>query len=132
MHHGRVVVDCHNDLILSVARKREMGVPDYFGRYWLPELRAGGVDVQVAPIHVEHDFQRESALRRTLLLNAWLRQEIERQPEDCALCLDGQDIERATGAGKIAFIMALESCDGIGADVDLFDTFYRLGFRMAS
>ena len=53
LHRDSVVVDCHNDLILLVARKRALGEGAYFQDHVLPSLRAGGVDVQVVPVFME-------------------------------------------------------------------------------
>jgi len=56
LHHDTVVVDAHNDLpVLLVLRNRELGdqgVARYWSERWVPEARAGGVDVQVLPIYV--------------------------------------------------------------------------------
>jgi membrane dipeptidase len=47
-HEGRpFVVDLHNDLILLVDHFDHRERPDHFADFWLPELRAGGVAVQV-------------------------------------------------------------------------------------
>ncbi len=58
LHKQAVVVDCHNDLILLVARGRPFGKFS-FRDHWIPQLREGGVDVQVVPIFVEPDFLPE-------------------------------------------------------------------------
>ncbi|HET7482434.1 MAG TPA: dipeptidase [Actinomycetota bacterium] len=132
LHEDQVVVDCHNDLILLAAHHRERGRPKYFSGHWIPELRRGGVDVQVVPIFVDDAYRPEGALRRALLLLEVLRTEVAENGDDVALCTTGAEIDAAVTAGKIAFVPALEGCEHVGTDVELLETFFRLGVRMAS
>ena len=47
LHRNAVVVDCHNDLpVMLPAHHRRWGRDDHFAQWAIPELRAGGVDVQ--------------------------------------------------------------------------------------
>jgi membrane dipeptidase len=104
----------------------------YFRSAWLPQLQAGGVNVQVLPVFIDDDFRPESALRQTLLMieTAW------RIATGCAdvvkLCLGGADIRKALAEGRIALVLALEGCEAVGVDVGLFETLHRVGIRMAS
>lgn len=131
IHQDSLVVDLHNDLILLVDHFDHRERPDYFAEFWLPELRAGGVGVQVLPICIEEQFQSEGALRRTLLLVERIHALIEQHPE-LALCLTGADVDRAVAAGKIALIIALEGAHGLGQDPQLIRTMQRVGVRIAS
>jgi len=130
--HRDAVVDTHNDLILLVDHFDRRGARDYFGEFWLPELRAGGVDVQVLPIFVDEEFQSEGALRRTLLLAERIHQLAAAHADDVALCLTGADVDAAIKAGKIALIIALEGAHGIGQDPRLLQTMARVGVRVVS
>jgi membrane dipeptidase len=132
LHRDAVVVDCHNDLILLVARKRALGESGYFTSRVIPDLRAGGVDVQVVPVFMEAEYAADGAVRRALLLIEYLHREIEASGGAVALCLTGADIDAAVAAGKIAMVLALEGCEAIGKNVELFGAFFRLGVRMAS
>lgn len=125
------VTDCHNDLILLVDYHLSHGNPGYFRDKCIPQLRAGGVGLQVAPIHIHLDYGPEGALRRSLVLTELLLEEIEKNSDQVALCLTGDDIDAAIDAGQIAFVIALEGCDQIGRDVSLLRTFFRLGVRSA-
>lgn len=132
LHHDAVVVDCHNDLILLVDRKRTMGESTYFRDRVIPALRAGGVDVQIVPVFMEREYAAEGALRRTLQLIEELHREVAANGDDVVLCLTGAEIDKAVSRGKIALVLALEGCEAIGQQADLFGAFYRLGVRMAS
>lgn len=130
-HADAVVVDLHNDLILLVDHFDRRGRPDYFEEFWLPELRAGGVDVQVLPICIEDQFQSEGALRRTLLLIERIHA-LAAQHADVVVCLSGADVEAATAGGRIALVIALEGAHGLGQDPELIRTMHRAGVRVAS
>jgi membrane dipeptidase len=132
LHRDAVVVDTHNDLILLVDHFDKRNKPQHFQEFWLPELRAGGVDVQVLPICLEEQFQSEGGLRRTLLLVERIHRLVDEHSDDLALCLDGTDIDAALAAGKIACIIALEGAHGIGQDPALIRTLARVGVRVVS
>lgn len=132
LHDEAVVVDCHNDLILHVAREKTLGRPDAFGDYWIPNLRRGGVDVQVVPVYDQPEYFPESSLRRTMRLIRLLHQEVDKNSDQVALCTDGREIDDTLASGRIALILAFEGSAAIGEHVELFETFFRLGLRMAS
>ena len=132
LHHDAVVVDCHNDLILLVDRKRSIGESAHFRDRVIPALRAGGVDVQIVPVFLEHEYAAEAALRRTLQLIEELHREVAANGDEVVLCLTGAEIDKAVSRGKIALVLALEGCEAIGREPELFGAFYRLGVRMAS
>ena len=123
---------------LSCADSRARGArrvpstrPDHFGTHSIPELRAGGVNVQVLPIWVTPE-DAEAALRNAVLTAEYLHEEAEKNADAVAICGDGAAIDAAVAAGKIALVLALEGCAPIGQDSALFRTFFRLGVRIAS
>jgi membrane dipeptidase len=134
LQQDAVVVDAHNDLpVLLLLRNRELGAQGaerYWSERWVPEARAGGVDVQVLPIYVAPEAA-ESSLRVTLLQLEALEREAAQTPE-VDLCRSGAEIDAALAEGRIALLLALEGTQGIGADVELFSVFHRLGVRMTS
>lgn len=132
LHDDAVVVDAHHDLLLLVVRDHRAGVTDTFGARWLPELRAGGVDVQVLPIYLEEEFLPEGALRRTLQIIDALHVEVAAHPDDVVLCLDPADLDAAVGTGRLALVLALEGAEGVGSDLGMVRILHRLGMRMMS
>ena len=134
LHRDATVVDCHNDLpVLLLMRNREFGddaIAEYWRERWVPELRDGGVDVQVLPIY-NAPSAAEASLRNTLLQLEAIEREAARTPE-FALCRGGAEIDDALAAGRIALVVALEGTPAVGTDVELFAVFHRLGVRMAS
>jgi membrane dipeptidase len=134
LHRDAVVVDSHNDLpVLLLMREREFGADAaeaYWRERWVPDARAGGVDVQVLPIYISPS-DAEASLRKTLLQIEAIEREAAKTPE-VALCRSGAEIDTALAEGQIALLLALEGTPGVGTDVELFAVFHRLGVRMAS
>lgn len=126
------VADCHNDLLLAVQHRRERGHVDPFGEDWLPQLRAGGVVLQVLPIYTEEQFTGEGALRRALQILETARRVVDRHSDEVAIVTTSGGLLQARKAGRIALVLAFEGMEPIGSDIDLIDTFWRLGIRMAS
>ncbi len=126
------MADAHNDLLLGVIHQRERGHADPFGDFWLPQLRAGGVVLQVLPVYTEEQFTNEGALRRALLVLETARWIADRHSADVAICETGPAIARAIDAGKIALVLAFEGLEPVGSSLEVLDTFFRLGVRIAS
>src|SRR6266516_5663499 len=134
LHRDAVVVDAHNDLpVLMLLRNARLGnhkAERYWRDVWVPEARAGGLDMQVLPIYCAPNVA-EASLRSSLLQLESIEREAAVTPE-VALCLSGTEIDAALGDGKIALLVALEGTPGIGIDLELFSVFHRLGVRMIS
>jgi membrane dipeptidase len=132
LHERVVVADTHNDLLCSVVLRPVEQWAEYFLTQWLPQLRAGGVNVQVLPVFIDDTYRPEGALRQTLRMIEAAHRIAEANSEDVVLCLDGADIDNALAAGRIALVLALESAPGVDSDIELLTTLYRLGVRIAS
>lgn len=132
LHRDATVVDAHNDLLMLVARRPPHRWADYFRRNWLPQLRQGGVDVQVLPVFVDREFRPEGALRETLRMIEAAHKVADQNADAVALCRGGADIGRALTSDRIALVLALEGCPGIDEDIELFETMFRLGVRICS
>ena len=134
LHDDAVVVDSHNDIpVLLLMREREFGAegsPAYWREHWVPDARAGGVDVQVLPLY-NAPSDAEASLRKTLLQLETIEREAAKTPE-VAVCRTGAEIDGALAAGRIALLLALEGTPGVGTDVELFAVLHRLGIRIAS
>jgi membrane dipeptidase len=132
LHHGSIVVDTHDDLLMLCTRRAPAEQGAYFRSNWLPQLRAGGVRIQVLPVFIDDDFRPEGALRQTLrMLEAGWRIAAA-NPDAVRICLTGAEVDAALNDGLIALILALEGCEAVGIDVGLFETLFRLGVRIAS
>jgi membrane dipeptidase len=126
------VADCHNDLLLAVEHQRRRGHSDPFGDFWLPQLRSGGVLLQVLPVYTEEEFVSSGALRRAMVILETARWLAGLHPADVAIAQTGEEISEIIASGRIALVLALEGGEPFGADLGLIDGFARLGVRMAS
>jgi membrane dipeptidase len=126
------MADCHDDLLMGVVHQQERGQRDPFGDFWLPQLRAGGVVLQVLPIYTEEQFIGEGALRRALryVEAAWAI--ADQHASDVAIVTTASEMQAVIDDGRIAMMLAFEGMEPIGSDVELIDSFWRLGVRMAS
>lgn len=132
LHEDAVVVDLHNDLPVMLTQfQYRWGRTGFFRDWVIPELRTGGVNVQVLPVYVEPEYA-EASLRRVLLTIEQIHRDAEANAEAVALCRSGAEIDAALAAGKIALVLALEGCAALGADLALFSLMQRLGVRIAS
>ncbi|MBO2457614.1 dipeptidase [Actinomadura violacea] len=132
LHHRAVVADAHNDLLMAVSARPPERWGAFFRERWLPQLREGGIDLQVLPVFIDEQYRREGALRQTLRMIECAHVLAEENPGDVALCLDGADVDAALAAGRIALVLALESAPGVDDSVELIPTLFRLGVRVAS
>lgn len=126
------VADCHNDLLLAVEHQRRRGHSDPFGDFWLPQLRAGGVVLQVLPVYTEEEFAGAGALRRAMVILETARWMSSLHSRDVAIAETGEDIGGIISSGRIALLLALEGGEPFGADLGLIDGFARLGVKMVS
>jgi membrane dipeptidase len=132
LHVSSVVADAHNDLLMSVSARP----PDRWGRFfrehWLPQLREGGVDVQVLPVWVDSANAPETGLRTMLRMIECAHRLAEENADVARLCLTGPELFSAVEDGLLALVLALEGCGPLERDVELLSTLARLGVRIAS
>jgi membrane dipeptidase len=126
------IVDSHNDFATAIAARRAGGVYDSLATYWLPQFRAGGVSLVVAPIWVSSQFVPEGALRRAVEVTDGLLGEIEACPDQVELVCSWADIQRVRDAGKVGVLLAFEGAEPLGFDLAALRFFYAAGLRMMS
>jgi membrane dipeptidase len=132
LHDRSIVVDTHNDLLMLCTRRAPSEQGAYFREAWLPQLRAGGVRIQVLPVFIDDDFRPEGALRQTLRMLETGWRIAAANPDAVRICLSGAEVDAALAEGLIAFVLALEGCEAVGTDTSLFEALHRLGVRIAS
>ncbi|MFD7662097.1 dipeptidase [Streptomyces sp. NPDC059788] len=132
LHRRAIVADAHNDLLMAVVARSPERWGGFFRDRWLPQLREGGIDIQVLPVFIDDQYRPEGALRQTLRMIECAHVLAEANADQVALCADGADIDEALAENKIALVLALESAPGIDASVELIPTLFRLGVRIAS
>ena len=126
------MADCHDDLLMGVVHQQERGQADPFGDFWLPQLREGGVILQVLPIYTEEQFLGEGALRRALRFVEAAWSIADQHAADVAVVSSAAELDETLSSGRIALVLAFEGMEPVAHDVALIDSFWRLGVRMAS
>ncbi|MEU4327727.1 dipeptidase [Nonomuraea dietziae] len=127
-----MVADTHNDLLMAVSARAPRLWAEFFRSRWLPQLRQGGVRLQVLPVFIDSQFRPEGSLRQTLRMIECAHVIAEGNADAVALCLDAAQIDAALAEDRIALVLAMESMPGIDASVELIPTMHRLGVRIAS
>ena len=132
LHEDAVVADTHNDLLMTVTARPPERWGEFFRERWLTQLRDGGVDLQVLPVFIDDQYRPEGALRETLRMIECAHRVAEANDDAVALCTNGQEIAATLDSGRIALVLALESAPGVDSDIELLQTLFRLGVRVAS
>lgn len=124
------VADAHNDLLMSVAVRPHSAWRASFEEQWMPQLRAGGVGLQLLPVCVDPALPPEACLRRMLLMieAGWA---ISQTP-GVTLVRDRTTLEQSRWDGHLGVVLGLEGCTALGSDLALLETVRRMGIRLAS
>lgn len=128
VHAGGPVVDLHNDFLVLAAHHRSRRRLSWFADSYLPRMRGGGINVEVAAICMEGSDPPEGHLRRTLRLLEEARA-LEREHAAVVVAESAADLDRSLEDGQLALVLALEGIECIGPHLELLDTMYRLGVR---
>ncbi len=126
------IADCHNDLLMAVRHLRERGHSDPFGDFWLPQLREGGVVLQVLPVCTEEQFVGEGALRRSFLMLEEARHFADVHEDDVVIVETASELDAAMRGDRIALLLALEGAEPIGHSLEVLDVMGPTGVRMCS
>jgi len=132
LHQRAIVVDAHHDIAIDVLHRRRLGERGSLSGVWGPQLRAGGVKVQILPTFVESIYLPERGLRCILTQIDAVGSDLEEDDRLVQLAATAAEIDSVIANGKIAAVLAVEGCDGLGGDPALLRILYRLGVRMVS
>ena len=121
------IADAHNDLLVELEFRAGEERP--FERYWLDQLWAGGVRIQICPVSVGLEHLPESALRLSLEQIAACLRAAEENPDAVRLVATRQALDEAEAEDAIALVVAMEGCEPLGYRPELVDVFWTLGVR---
>lgn len=123
------IADAHVDLLSELHHRSAEERP--FARHWLPQLRAGGVALQVCPTFAsDRELLPELALRRTLEQVEQLRRAARECPDDVVRLRTRADLEAVREGRRIGLLLALEGAEAFGVDAALVGPLWELGVRM--
>jgi membrane dipeptidase len=132
LHQRMVVVDAHEDILMDVLRRRQSGETRVLNNVWAPRLKKGGIDVETFAIFIDSQYLPENALRRTLLMAEAFLSDLEEDSTSIAPARSYGEIQSVLDSGRIAAVLSIEGAEGLGTDVELWRTMYRLGVRVAA
>jgi membrane dipeptidase len=130
------LVDGHNDLPWAAREQAgsDFTVLDISGRVAtthtdLPRLRDGGVGGQFWSVFVPSTLQGESAVVATLEQVDAVHRMVDAYPDDLAVALCADDVERARERGRIASLLGAEGGHSIGCSLGTLRQLHALGVR---
>ena len=123
------LADAHSDLLMELVHFRGEEAP--FAARWLPQLAAGGVQIQVCALFSDEPDLPELALRRALQGVAEFDRAVAENPKAIAV-RTGADLDAALAPGRLGLVLSIEGMEPLGYDPGLIDVFCSLGVRMAS
>lgn len=126
------LVDTHNDLLMLVVKRPRHRWGQYFKDHWLPQLRAGGINVQILSVYVDHNLYAEAALRETFRMIEAAHIIADENRDTVRLCTTRGEIDDALRQGRIALLLTLEGCGPFAPHLELLSQAQRLGVRMVS
>ncbi len=124
------IADAHVDLLLELAWRRERDEANPFATHWLPQLRKGGVRLQVCPIYVAGNLVPDGALRAALALAAAFHAALGENADSVFQVATGGDLAPVEQGGRIGLVLAVEGAEALGSSPELIDAFWALGVRM--
>jgi membrane dipeptidase len=95
----------------------------------IPRLRQGGVGAQFWSVYVPAALAGQQAVTATLEQIDIVHRMIARYPDDFALALTADDVQRIFGEGKIASLIGMEGGHSIDSSLGALRMFARLGAR---
>ncbi|MDJ0362270.1 membrane dipeptidase [Rhodococcus sp. H29-C3] len=125
-------VDTHNDLLMLVVKRPRERWGRYFRDNWLPQLKAGGVGIQVLAVYVDHTLFGEASLREIFRMIEAAHVIAAENADTVRLCTGRAEIDRARAGDRIALVLAIEGCGAFAPNLELFGQVHRLGVRMIS
>ncbi|MFO0684083.1 MAG: dipeptidase [Sandaracinus sp.] len=105
------------------------------GHVDFPRMRAGGLSGAFFSIWVDpRRYEGEAAWERARALVAAVRSEVERHPDQAALCTTATEVRAAHASGRIAVLMGIEGAHALGDApvptlIERLDELYGLGCR---
>lgn len=134
--HWPLAIDTHIDTTQrmldttdDIADALEGGHVDF------PRMRAGGLSGAFFSIWVDpRRYPGEAGWERARALVAAVRSEVERHPDQAALCTTSAEVRAAHASGRIAVLMGIEGAHALGAApvptlLERLDELFGLGCR---
>lgn len=130
IHRDMIVVDGHNDVIISsILKGKNIGTRLQDGHTDIPRLKEGGVDVQVFAVWSDDKKWAKGAYRHANDQIDALMNVIQQNPNEIALAHHTDDIKRIQSEGKIAAVIGIEGGNMIETSLENLEALYNRGAR---
>lgn len=119
-----MIADAHNDLLLELVLRA--GEENPFGRHWLPQLRTGGVSLQICPLYAAGagDLAGETVRGQV----AEFRRAVEENADAVVQVTTAGDLDDP----RLGLVLSMEGVEALGGDPAAFDELFDAGVRMVS
>lgn len=134
IHESGMLFDGHNDLPWLLRTKGDLGLRKFdlsqrveVAQTDIPRLRKGGVKAQFWSVYIPSDYPNptKTVVEQIDLVNRM----VEKFPDDFALALTADALEKAVADGKIASLIGIEGGVAIDNSFAELRAFYKLGAR---
>ncbi len=130
--HGKVFVfDAHCDTAMRLIGEQAVDLGELLddGHMDLPRMEAGGLDAQIFACWPNPRLDREEYVKQTLQMIDAIWEQADRHGDRMEVALEGRNLKRISGKGRVAAIIGIEGGHAILEDLGLLRDYYRLGVR---
>lgn len=130
IHFSSIVLDTHDDTPQRMLFEHfDLGHRDTQGNIDMPRMKEGGLNAIFFSIWAPVNITGPAATKRALDLIATVRDQVQKHPQDLALCTTAAEVRAAHAQGKIAALMGVEGGHMINNDLAVLRQFAKLGAR---
>ncbi len=131
VQRSALLIDTHNDITSMTVDGFDIGSQGGKTMTDIARMKAGGMGAQFFAVYVSKDYVKtnQSAHRALEMIDTVRHDIIDRYPNDFALALTADDIERIHRSGKIAALLGIEGGHAIEDSLRLLRDYYLLGVR---
>ncbi|SHH36678.1 dipeptidase [Thermosipho atlanticus] len=124
-----VIIDGHFDLLPLVFERRRKGESNIIKKYFLNDIKEGGVNIIVSSLYIMNEYIPEMSLRIALDQISSLYYEIEENENKYILCKNYEDVKYAIDNNLLGIMLSFEGSEPIYEDIYLLRIFFNLGVR---
>ncbi len=131
VQRSALLIDTHNDVTSMTVDGFDIGSHGGKTMTDIERMKAGGIGAQFFAVYVSKDYVKtnQSAHRALEMIDTVRHDIIDRYPNDFALALTADEIERIHRSGKIAALLGIEGGHAIENSLRLLRDYYLLGVR---
>lgn len=124
--------DSHCDLPLYIYPKRAEGERSTLNKYYLKDMRDGGLKYLSAAIFIPPNFVPEKSLENAMTQLLAIKQEIKECSDNFMLCTSREDLEAVEKSDKIGVLLSIEGSEPFESEPEMLELFHELGIRIIS